>query len=115
MSAAARPGDDVILSESRRYSPLSAVAPLLVNELSFAARQPPSGTPRRDREETPATRTRVVPRGITCPVPSRSLRECRLSGLRPLLGLNLRGKILPHSHPPRIQRRSSPVLQECVL
>src|SRR2546430_12790116 len=87
----------------------------LENELSFTARQPQRGTPRRDREETPETRTRVVPRGITCPVPSRSLRECRLSGLRPLLGLNLRGKILPRSHPPRIQRRSSPVLQECVL
>src|SRR5215813_2174409 len=55
------------------------------------------------------------PRGITCPVPSRWLRECRPSGLRPLLGLNLRGKNLLRWHPPRIQRRSCPFLQECVL
>src|SRR5215831_12762523 len=55
------------------------------------------------------------PRGITCPVPSRWLRECRPSGLRPLLGLNLRGKNLLRSHPPRLQRRSCLVLQECVL
>src|SRR5262245_10918482 len=56
------------------------------------------------------TRTRV-----TCPVPSRWLRECRPSGLRPLLGLNLRGKILPRPHPPRIRRWWCQVLQECVL
>src|SRR5215831_19141548 len=36
--------------------------------------------------------TRGVPRGITSVVPSRWLRECRPSGLRPLLGLNLRGE-----------------------
>src|SRR5262249_28736699 len=63
----------------------------------------------------PETRTRGVPRGITCLVPSRWLRECRPLGLRPLLGLNLRGKNLLRSHPPRIQRRSCLVLQECVL
>src|SRR5262245_44256477 len=56
-----------------------------------------------------------VPRGITCLVPSRWLRECRPSGLRRLLGLNLCGKNLLRSHPPRIQRRSCLVLQECVL
>src|SRR5215467_15679168 len=55
------------------------------------------------------------PRGVTCPVPSRWLRECRPSGLRPLLGLNLRGKILPRPHPPRIRRWWCLVLQECVL
>src|SRR5262245_48720963 len=60
-------------------------------------------------------RTRGVPRDIICFVPSRWLRECRPSGLRPLLGLNLRGKNLLRSHPPRIQRRSCLALQECVL
>src|SRR5262249_39895329 len=43
------------------------------------------------RETTDAD-ARRPPRGITCPVPSRWLRECRPSGVRPLLGLNLRGK-----------------------
>src|SRR5262245_11681046 len=52
---------------------------------------------------------------FTSPVPSRWRRECKPSGLRPLLGPNLRGKILPRSHRPRIQRRSCLVLQECVL
>src|SRR5215472_8648640 len=66
------------------------------------------------RETTDAD-ARRPPRGITCPVPSRWLRECRPSGVRPLLGLNLRGKNLLRSHPPRIQRRSCLVLQECVL
>src|SRR5262245_19532051 len=60
-------------------------------------------------------RTRGVPRDVTCLVPSRWLRECRPSGPRPLLGLNLRGKNLLRSHPPRIQRRSCLVLQDCVL
>ena len=46
----------------------------------------------QDRKETPQTRMRDVFRGITCAVPSRWLRECRPSGVRPLLGLNLRGK-----------------------
>jgi hypothetical protein len=63
---------------------------------------------RRVREETPQTRTRDVRKAL--------LALCvRDGGLRPLLGPNLRGKILPRSHPPRIQRRSSRVLQECVL
>src|SRR6516164_6423328 len=57
----------------------------------------------------------TFPRGITCPVPSRWLRERKPSGPHPLLGPNLRGKILPRSHPPRIQQRSCLVLQECVL
>src|SRR5262249_1244278 len=60
-------------------------------------------------------RTRGVPRDITSLVPSRWLRACTHSGLRPLLGLDLRGKNLLRSHPPRIQRRSCLVLQECVL
>jgi hypothetical protein len=33
------------MTESRRYSPVSAVAPPLENELSFTARQPQRGTP----------------------------------------------------------------------
>src|SRR5262249_9391821 len=98
-----------------RVRPTLHYADIILWKMNLVLRRGRRGTPRRDREETPETRTRVVPRGITCPVPSRSLRECRLSGLRPLLGLNLRGKILPRSHPPRIQRRSSLVLQECVL
>src|SRR5262249_9064581 len=65
----------------------------------------------RRRKRDHQTRTEV----LLALCPSRWLRECRPSGLRPLLGLNLRGENLLRSHPPRIQRRSCLVLQECVL
>jgi hypothetical protein len=61
----------------------------------------------RQRRYSEIGERRASPPEVSCPVPSRSLRECRLSGLRPLLGLNLRGKILPRSHPATVVSSSS--------